>query len=67
MSKDIVCSVVVPLYNEEEVILETYKRLKGVMDAINEPYEIIFVNDGSKIKQLLWSMSCAIRIKPLSL
>ena len=50
MSKDIVCSVVVPLYNEEEVILETYKRLKGVMDAINEPYEIIFVNDGSKDK-----------------
>ena len=28
MSDKIVCSVVVPLYNEEEVILETYKRLK---------------------------------------
>ncbi|HPD01390.1 MAG TPA: glycosyltransferase family 2 protein [Acetivibrio sp.] len=50
MSNDIVCSVVVPLYNEEEVILETYKRLKGVMDSINEPYEIIFVNDGSRDK-----------------
>jgi dolichol-phosphate mannosyltransferase len=50
MSNDIVCSVVVPLYNEEEVILETYKRLKGVMDSINEPYEIVFVNDGSRDK-----------------
>ena len=50
MSEKIVCSVVVPLYNEEEVLLETYKRLKKVMDSINEPYEIIFVNDGSRDK-----------------
>lgn len=50
MSDKIVCSVVVPLYNEEEVILETYKRLKSVMDSLNEPYEIIFVNDGSRDK-----------------
>jgi glycosyltransferase involved in cell wall biosynthesis len=41
-------SIVVPVYNEELVVHETYKRLKKVMDAINEPYEIIFVNDGSK-------------------
>lgn len=41
-------SVVVPLYNEEEVINETYKRLKSIMDSTNESYEIIFVNDGSK-------------------
>ena len=50
MSEKIVCSVVVPLYNEEEVLLETYKRLKKVMDSINETYEIIFVNDGSRDK-----------------
>lgn len=50
MSEKIVCSVVVPLYNEEEVLLETYKRLKKVMDSLNEPYEIIFVNDGSRDK-----------------
>ncbi len=50
MSDKIVCSVVVPLYNEEEVILETYKRLKKVMDSTNESYEIIFVNDGSRDK-----------------
>lgn len=50
MSEKIVCSVVVPLYNEEEVLLETYNRLKKVMDSINEPYEIVLVNDGSRDK-----------------
>ncbi|MFD0869680.1 Bactoprenol glucosyl transferase homolog from prophage CPS-53 [Chlamydia abortus] len=41
-------SVVVPMYNEEEVILRTYRRLKGVMDGTGEPYEFVFVNDGSR-------------------
>lgn len=42
-----VISVVVPVYNEELVVMESYKRLKGVMDSTNEPYEVIFINDGS--------------------
>ncbi|MCX7748581.1 MAG: glycosyltransferase family 2 protein [Clostridia bacterium] len=50
MSDKAVISIVVAAYNEEEVILESYKRLKKVMDSINEPYEIIFVNDGSRDK-----------------
>jgi len=41
-------SIIVPVYNEELVIGETYKRLKKVMDSTEETYEIIFVNDGSK-------------------
>lgn len=45
---EIVCSVVVPVYNEEEVIGETYRRLSEVMKSTGEPYEIIFVNDGSR-------------------
>jgi dolichol-phosphate mannosyltransferase len=44
-NRNIVYSVVVPLYNEELVIEESYKRLKKVMDAASEAYEIIFVND----------------------
>jgi len=40
-------SIVVPLYNEEAVISETYKQLKEVMDGVGEPYELVFVNDGS--------------------
>jgi dolichol-phosphate mannosyltransferase len=41
-------SIVVPVFNEEEVLMESYKRLKKVMDGIFQPYEIIFVNDGSR-------------------
>ena len=40
-------TIVVPCYNEEEVIEYTYKRLKEVMENIKDNYEIIFINDGS--------------------
>jgi len=43
-----VYSVVVPAFNEEEVIHETYKRLTAVMQRMGETYELVFVNDGSK-------------------
>jgi len=42
-------SVIVPCYNEEEVITESYSRLKKVLDGISSyQTEIIFINDGSK-------------------
>lgn len=47
MNADIRYSIVIPVYNEEAVIDQTYKRLKQVMDSTREPYELIFVNDGS--------------------
>ena len=48
MENSVVCSVVIPVYNEEEVVNECYSRIKKVMDSTNEKYEVIFVNDGSK-------------------
>ena len=45
---NIVYSVVVPCYNEKDVIERTYARLCNVMDSMQEPYELIFVNDGSR-------------------
>lgn len=36
------------MYNEEEVIEVTYRRLKAVLDTLGETYEIVFVNDGSR-------------------
>lgn len=48
MNERIIYSIVVPVYNEELVIMESYKRLKKVMDSTQENYEIIFVNDGSR-------------------
>ncbi|WPC42397.1 glycosyltransferase family 2 protein [Clostridium sp. JS66] len=50
MNNKIMYSIVVPLYNEELVVQETYRRLKSVMDSTKENYEILFVNDGSKDK-----------------
>ncbi len=41
-------SVVVPFYNEQENIPPLYMKLTEVMDAIGEPYELVFVDDGSK-------------------
>ena len=42
-------SVVVPMYFEEDVVDECYKRLTNVLEALeNYTYEIVFVNDGSK-------------------
>lgn len=49
-TEKIIYSIIVPLYNEELVIRETYRRLKKVMNSTKESYEIIFVNDGSKDK-----------------
>ena len=43
-------SVVVPVYNEESVLPETYKRLKAVLDGMQVVYEVILVNDGSRDK-----------------
>lgn len=40
-------SVVVPVYNEEEVLPEFYKRISAVLKSISMLAEIVFVNDGS--------------------
>ncbi|MBI5141856.1 MAG: glycosyltransferase family 2 protein [Nitrospirae bacterium] len=40
-------SVLVPLYNEEESIPHLYEAVKGVMDGVGRPYELILVDDGS--------------------
>lgn len=46
-------SIVVPMYNEEEVAKECYKRIKEVIYKLPDyDYEFIFVNDGSKDKTL---------------
>lgn len=40
-------SVVIPLFNEEECVEPLYQKLKETMESICDPYEVIFVNDGS--------------------
>lgn len=46
-------SIVVPLYNEEESLLELFERLEEVMKPLGGDYEYIFVDDGSVDKSLL--------------
>ena len=46
-------TVVIPMYYEEKVADECYKRVKNCLQAIKDyEHEIIFVNDGSKDKTL---------------
>ena len=41
-------SVLIPVYNEEEIVAETYRVLEDELKGIE--HELIFVNDGSKDK-----------------
>ena len=47
MSAQVRYSVIIPMFNEEAVIQETYRRIKKVMGMTDEAYELLFVNDGS--------------------
>ncbi len=41
-------SIVVPVYNEEANLPTLFARLTKVLDGLGRPFEIIFVNDGSR-------------------
>lgn len=41
-------SIVIPVYEEEESVGPLYKSVKEVMDGLKRPYEIVFVDDGSR-------------------
>ena len=41
-------SVVIPAYNEEEILPKTAEVLSSLLDGENIRYELIFVDDGSK-------------------
>lgn len=60
-------SVIVPAYNEELVIGESYRRLTRVMERTGREYEMIFINDGSRDKtpELLNALAeedCRVRV-----
>jgi glycosyltransferase involved in cell wall biosynthesis len=45
-------SVVIPVFNEEENVAESYHEVSGVMASLGRPYEILFVDDGSSDKTI---------------
>ena len=52
-------SVIVPVFNEEAVISEFYRRMTAVFESIAEQWEMVCVNDGSSDASL--SMLLAMR------
>src|ERR1041385_888569 len=48
-----VLSVVVPAYNEQEVLPEFHRRLTAVLAGLTMASEIIYINDGSRDETLL--------------
>ncbi|MEM1172356.1 MAG: glycosyltransferase family 2 protein [Cyanobacteria bacterium P01_H01_bin.35] len=45
--KNIDYSVVIPIFNESEIIPELWRRLSDVLDRLDSNTEVIFINDGS--------------------
>jgi dolichol-phosphate mannosyltransferase len=45
-------SLVLPIYNEEEVIPELHARLQEFLAKLGVPAEVVFVNDGSRDKSM---------------
>lgn len=43
-----VYSIVAPVYNEEVLLPEFYRRVVAAMEALGEPFELVLVNDGSR-------------------
>ena len=41
-------SIIVPAYNEQDMISKTFHTVKDIMDKNNIPFELIFVDDGSR-------------------
>ncbi len=48
MNKSTDISLVIPVYNEEEVLAALFARLYPALDALGRSFEIIFVDDGSR-------------------
>ena len=48
ISKEPVLSIVIPVYNEQESVLPLYGKIRDACDALGKPYEVVFVDDGSR-------------------
>lgn len=46
-------SVVVPIYNEAELILQLHEALSEALDSTGEEWEVVYVNDGSSDSSLV--------------
>lgn len=47
MKNDLIFSIVIPVYNEQDSLLDLHKEILDVMISMGHSFEIIFINDGS--------------------
>ncbi len=45
-------SLIIPIYNEEETLPQLYQRISAVMDCLEDPFELILIDDGSRDRSL---------------
>jgi undecaprenyl-phosphate 4-deoxy-4-formamido-L-arabinose transferase len=45
-------SIVIPVFNEEDNLIELRTRLVRVLEGLGRPFEVVFVDDGSRDKSL---------------
>lgn len=50
--EELYLSIVIPLFNEEENVEEAYRQARDALSTFGVPYEIIFVDDGSRDRTL---------------
>tara|TARA_B100001123_G_scaffold144096_1_gene167395 strand:+ start:143 stop:1120 length:978 start_codon:yes stop_codon:yes gene_type:complete len=60
-------SVVLPVYNEKDNLIQMHAELKRSLDNIGKPYEILFVDDGSddgsmEILEDISATDCSVRV-----
>ncbi|HET8668415.1 MAG TPA: glycosyltransferase family 2 protein [Terriglobales bacterium] len=50
--REVVVSLVIPIFNEEEVLDALHSAVTNVLDDIGDSWEIVYVNDGSRDRSL---------------
>jgi len=45
--REVAVSVVIPVYNEEASLRELHRRLRAVLEPLGQPFEVVYVDDGS--------------------
>lgn len=48
MTDNPMLSIIIPSYNEQDNIVRTFETIKDILDRNSIPFEILFVDDGSK-------------------
>ena len=48
MDKEMMISLVIPVYNEEATLPRLIERIRPVMEKMGRDYEVVLIDDGSR-------------------